>query len=508
MRLPILAVMIVSIASIASAPLHAESRPDTPVLKDAYAVLRIEDAKWLDRQATQLAASCGQDPAPTRERIARALFCSASFAGVDLQRASLLAWRPGKSGLVAVIPVSNRRAFVDNFGAMPPGEPPLVRVGDREGTVIYSQNRIGGKEEYRLLVSDNTAYLARSSDECRQLASHPLTSSGDDCAVGFTAWGPFATDLPMGVNLEFPAIERLRPSALARSVTDAIVEQARAGLLGQVSSWSWQLRSAGTGGTFSATLKAVPDSPLAEWMRAQANQGSRVAAALTTADTAFVVSGQLAWQGQCDALGQQLATTLKPAHAAAWTPAIDESWRSCWSMLDRTGAFAWGVDLRGDGSSVSSLVIEQPQAESFTDHAAALQSALGDRTAQSEPALPGFVLRGTETPPRTLALASADRYVIEVESADADASAAAAAVAGRLGGASAPSGPTGVLVATLDLTRIVRDVFKDRLEPDGTLPMVAISAVVKVGHDQIHLDASLPVTDASQLLNKVGWNLK
>ena len=38
--------------------------------------------------------------------------------------------------------------------------------------------------------------------------------------------------------------------------------------------------------------------------------------------------------------------------------------------------------------------------------------------------------------------------------------------------------------------------------------MVAISAVVKVSHDQVRLDVALPVSDASLLLNKVGWNLK
>ena len=105
----------------------------------------------------------------------RALYLSNGYDGIDLTRPSLIGWRPGPAGLVAVIPIKDRKRFLDGFGVAPGGDAPLVRVGDSEGTVKLTQIHGGQHDEYRLLVTNDTAYLARTPEECRQLSLHPLT---------------------------------------------------------------------------------------------------------------------------------------------------------------------------------------------------------------------------------------------------------------------------------------------------------------------------------------------
>jgi hypothetical protein len=481
-------------------PLAAETRPDVPVLRDAKAMLRISDAQWLDHQVAQLAAACGQDPAPARERMSRTLFLCNSTAGIDLQRPALIAWREGRSPMVAIIPVGNRRAFLDSFGAMPPGEPPLVRVGDREGTVIFSQVRPGLREEYRLLVSDNTAYLARSAEECRQLAEHPLARSGDDFALGFSAWGPFTGELPFGVAIELPSVERLHVPDSLQALLTALRGRLAETLPQQIAEWSWRIErdSKAAGGVWSASLQAVPDSPLSEWLRAQSNQAMRVGAALPPEDMLRVV-GQFTWQGQGDETGHALVARVKDAAGDGWTPVVDEAWRALWPLADRVGAFALGVQLTPE-AAVPTLIVEHPQPDLLAAHSARVLAALSGGAPSQDAALPGWKL------PNGTALAIGERQVAAVSAGDASAAGAQATIA-RIASAAPTDAQPGVLLASLDLTQIVVEEFKDedRIEPETQLPPVTVRLLARVAHDELQAQCTLPIADAAALLSKVRW---
>jgi hypothetical protein len=137
----------------------AEIRKDTNPLTETLAILKVNDPRLLDRETTQFAAGLGIDPAPMRAGLARLLFRSRTLDGIDLSRPALMAWRKEQPALLAIIPLSNRRNFLESFGASVGDDSPLIRVNERDGTVVYTQNGNDGLIEYRLLVSDRAAYL-------------------------------------------------------------------------------------------------------------------------------------------------------------------------------------------------------------------------------------------------------------------------------------------------------------------------------------------------------------
>jgi hypothetical protein len=113
-------------------------------LDQAEVVLQVRDGRWVDREATRFAAAYNGDLSAVRSELAQALYRSVSFDGIDLTRPALIAWRTGKAPLLAVIPISDRATFLRSFGAVDIGEAPLVRTGERDGTVIYTQNQPQG----------------------------------------------------------------------------------------------------------------------------------------------------------------------------------------------------------------------------------------------------------------------------------------------------------------------------------------------------------------------------
>ncbi|MBA3709086.1 MAG: hypothetical protein H0W83_09740 [Planctomycetes bacterium] len=481
----------------------AESRLDQPVLKEAAAMLRVNDGLWIERQASMLIASAGQDAKSVRETIARALYCSASLEGIDLGRPAVVAWRPGRSALTAVIPVANRRVFVDNFGAMPAGEPPLVRVGDRDGTVVLTQNRNGGRDEYRLLVSDNTAYLARTADECRLLAAKPLPQPVDDAVLSFTAWGPFTDRLPYGIPLDLPLVQRWLPAE--GTAAAVILQQAGSSLVTQLASWSWQIRHAPNGAQITASLQLLPDSQCAEWLRSQSNQANRLASVVRTPATVAQVSGMFSWQGQCEAFGQSLVPQMKAIAGEHWTLATDAAWHSAWSLFDRTGSFAFARDHAPDGSEGSVAAVEQMQAQILCANIAAIVPVLFDRTVAEAKvgALSGATFASADGKGPVQAVIATERHLIAASGArPPEALAAAGTLAGRTATSVPPAGAVGLMSCWIDLTRWVREEAKERLDPDLPLPQVAIDVVMKAGRDEIVVESVLPLSDIAQLLNK------
>ena len=82
----------------------------------AERLIQINDAHWVEREASRFAAALGQDPVPVRRRIAERLYRSRDLNGIDTLRPALLWWGTESGPLTALIPLKDRRIFCDGFG--------------------------------------------------------------------------------------------------------------------------------------------------------------------------------------------------------------------------------------------------------------------------------------------------------------------------------------------------------------------------------------------------------
>lgn len=347
-------------------------------LDQAEVILRVRDGRWVDREATRFAAAYGGDLASLRGELARVLFRSRSFDGIDLSRPSLVAWRPGRMPMMAVIPITNRIAFLKSFGAVEADEPPLVRTGERDGTVIYRQNQPGGEWEYRLLVAGNVAYLARTSEECQRLAT----------LIGQPANDPAAPPIEVQMrgsallNPTLPGAGELGglpglPFALDELATiPGLASHAWQSMADQVASISMQARSDNQGNLLcAARMVAKPDSTLSAWIAAQRPGTERLAGQLRNQDTAILVTGRLAFQGQAERWAFDQAETMRAAAGNRWSDAADGAYRGLCTLIERTGAFAVSVE-RGGSGLLQNWVGEHPRALEVVQSVAAVVGAL------------------------------------------------------------------------------------------------------------------------------------
>jgi hypothetical protein len=239
-----------------------------------------------------------------------------------------------------VIPVADRVKFLDSFGVVDPGEPPLVRVGERDGTVIYRQNQPGGEWEYRLLVAANAAFLTRSAEECRQLAA----------SVGSLVAEPFAAPVEATLRRSglasphIPGTDWLStlpalPMDLAEiSKVPGLLTQAWQELSNQTASVTFTAQSGPQGDLrLTARLIAKPDTPLAGWIPTQRPSAERLAGQLRTPATAMMVSGRLTFQGQLERWAFEQAVVLRTAAAARWNDNADGAFRGFCTLLERCG---------------------------------------------------------------------------------------------------------------------------------------------------------------------------
>lgn len=483
MRAAILALLCLSAVLAAS-----DAAPD---LGKATAVLRIDDVRWLEREVVRITAAEGRDPGPLRRTIANALFRCRSLDGIDTARPALIAWRHGPSPLVAIIPVGDRRRFLDDFGAMPAGEAPLVRIGERDGTVVLSQNHESGLREYRLLIANGTAYLARTLDEVRALAANPppvatpnrasvsLWSTGgwDGAAAGLA--GLFETPFAL------PACPWLDPRPAAAAAL-AIVQS-------QITAWQWDFFAVGEGGLRIAMhATAREESPLAAWLAGQRNQSSRLLRVVKDARTALAVTGALAWQGQLAAFAEVSTPLVRERLGDAWTPTTQAAWRECWNLWQRAGDTAWALRIDDAGRYGTVLVGEQARAgdqlaawDAFTGAATRLPSAAGERGRQRTGSLDGL--------PFSQAIGAADRYVLAVEEfGGGDAAANLARAADLAEQAVALEGDAGLLRIWCDLGRLA--LASPRLPPDTVPATAEATALVALGGPrELVLRAELPL---------------
>ncbi len=481
----------------AARALGSEGQP--PELNGAEAWLRVEDARWVEREAARFSAALGRDSRPINNILSGVLYRSTNLDGIDLSRPALLWWRGGPAPMAALIPICNRQAFLDAFGAMRDGDGPLVRVGDRDGTVIYSQAFDGGTREYRVLVVDEVAVVGRNLDECRKLAVRAgaiLTTSERSVA-------------PVSFALNGPAVARLNPSTLGWPARLPIggwldpwptLRIAASWVIPQIESLAVDLRPA-PGGTarMLLRLKAKPDSDLAAWLAVQNNSGSRLLTQVIADNAALTMCAHLTWRGRLEGLAKELAPALGAALPSPATPA----WIESMQLMERAGDVVWCLQVPTPGTRISTLAIEQPRADEQARVIDAYAGAVLDAPSTS---IAGVgQLRSTKQ--LNQVIASTNRHVVIVDGIAMAGSRPAGdslqetttRLLNRLQQVMAPSGEQAIFSLRADLSRL--SLLANGSDFETIPPPAPTTLVVRTnGSTLLTVELTLPLALAAQAL--------
>jgi len=483
--------------------------PQSQVAEGLDAQMRIADAPWLDREVTRFCAALGRDPKPLRRALAESLYHTRTLDAIDTARPALFMWRKGNAPLQAIIPIQadKRRQFVEEFGVMGSGEAPLVRVGDRDGTVIFTQNHVDGLREYRLLVMDSVAFLARNADECRKLAARaptllPVVGSGS-APVSLTCSGTWlrARDLlAWSWSPRLPIMQWLP--------TTALLDAAQKSTVAQVESMSFEVRPAADGkARLAVRLTATPESELAAWIATQQNQGSRLQTQIGGPETAIKISSHIVWQDKLGQIGQVLAPAQRAARGAAWTPTVEEAWTQAFSIAERVVDAVWTLDVPSPGHSQQMLVLEQPRGEEQLQALDRIAGAYLNLPA-TQRAITGYQAAVRSVPPLdghpslVSLLCATSRHTVMVDGwnmTDSDVLSRTEATARRLQQVSSSAGEPAVMSVWCNLGRLVR--LAPGVDPEVTIPDAIISATLRTaGVNGLQFDLSAPLVEAALAL--------
>jgi hypothetical protein len=487
---------VLCLAALAAAGEAVSTSP----LDQAEVILHVRDGRWVDREATRFASAYGGDAAAVRGELARVLYHASSFDGIDLGRPALIARRPGKAPLLAAIPVADRGKFLGAFGAVEHDEPPLVRTGEREGTVIYRQNQPGGEWEYRLLVAGGTAYLARTAEECRQLAVAIGTPVHDPFAppVELTLRGDGLTAARLPGAAWFAALPPTPLGAAEFSSVPGLLPGAWAAIAGQVAAISLTAQSDAQGRlVVGARLAAKPDSALAVWIAAQRPGTERLAGQLRRPGTAVLATGRLSFQGQLERWAFDQGEALRVAAGARWTEAADGAFRSLCTLIERSGAFAVALERSGAGAQ-QQWVVEHPRAIEVVQSVAVLAGALRGEDPQ--------VIKLDERSAFSLArgatiCVAGDRHAVRVDDHGTGRSAAAGEVLARLESPGGLDAAPSLLAVWID----VAQAWKVPPAADGEpAEAVLITGVLRQsGPGQLSCSAEVPLAGFGKLLGRL-----
>lgn len=505
--------LVVAMVCVCTPVVGVEGRPGSgpAALADALAVLKVNDPRQLDREVTQFAAGLGINPEPLRAAMASLLFRSRSLDGIDLARPALMAWRPKEPALVAIIPLSDRRSFLQSFGAGFGGDAPLIRVGERDGTVVYTQNGNEGLLEYRLLVSDRAAYLASSIALCRELAEYPLQPATSEAPLVFTAnatWlARLAADGDQIDGEQRAAIEKLAPGIATMGKTMRAGWQA---FLSQLSKVELSVRPDAQGTmAFSLRLQAMQDSAFAVWIANQRNQPSRLLPVVRSEHSVFTVAGNIVWQGQAERLGKVFGPVYQEIFAERWTAMVDENWTAAWALFDRCGPFASAVDvdLRERTSVVESRTLfDQPKAQELMSLITLVSQNLTGTVGEAVTAGSATGYREQDAKGDHV-LVSNERHLVSVTSTMRPAVDAATEVVTRSQTIGAPEGHAGVLQLSANFTPLVRSLvvmMGGDLQPG--LPNAVCGMTIKTGlPGQLIAEGTFPAPAFAQLLRDSGY---
>ena len=498
---------VVKPATTVTAPVPAPA----PVAAAPFeAVVRIADCMWMDRELTRFAAALGRDPKFLRKQLAEALYHTRSFDAIDTSRPAVFIWASGASPLQAIIPIHAelRRQFVDEFGVMGHGEAPLVRVGDRDGTVIYTQNRPEGLREYRLLVIDSVAYLARNADECRRLAARsasllPVVGTAAPVSLQCTgAWLRSSGILSWSWSPRLPLAQWLP----GRELLDA----AQAGILAQTDQFACELRpGAGVESRARLTWRLVarPDSEFAAWIATQQNQGSRILGLVDGPDIALRAAIHIVWQNKLEQAARIVAQRLQAALGDGWTDAFAESWQRLFMVAQRSTDAAWVVAAPAPGVQVQTLLFEQPRAD---EQAQNLDRVAGTLTGAKpvSATIGGFAAIRRQIPAQagrpaqTQIFAATSRHLLLVDgwgTSEGELFARAESTARRLQLAAAPSADPAIFTAWCNLGRLIR--LAPALDTEIAIPDAVLTAAVRVaGVNVLVGDFTAPLADTAAVL--------
>lgn len=509
--LGVMMVAALALAALNSVASAADNRAGKlpSALSDALAVLKVNDPRLLDREVTQFAAGLGINPEPLRAGMAGLLFRSRNLAGIDLARPALMAWRAKEPSLVAVIPLTDRRTFLESFGAGFGSDAPLIRVGEREGTVVYTQNGNEGLLEYRLLVSDRAAYLASTTALCRELAEYPLQPGTNEAPLVFTANEGFLDRL--AASAEWSANYRTAVAALSPGAA-SMQSAMRAGwnaYLDQLTSAELTVRPDAQGTmNFRLTMQAKPDSALTVWIGNQRNQPSRLLPIVRSEQSVFTAAGNVVWQGQAERLGKIFTPVLQEAFAERWTAMVEENWTALWALADRAGPFAMASDLDvKDGKAVgeSRYLGDQVKAQELLSLITLVSQNLTGTVGEAVTAGNATGYR-EQRPDGDHVLVSTERFLVSTQSNLRPALEAATDVVTRSQTIGAPEGTAGILQLGANLTPLVRTlVVVMGGDMPTALPVAYSSVTVKTGlMGQLVADGTFPAPAVAQLLRDSG----
>jgi hypothetical protein len=473
--------------------------------EEVEAMLRVADTPWLDRELTRFAAALGRDPAPMRRVLAEKLYRTKSLDAIDTARPAVFIWRSGSSPLQAIIPIRAelRRQFVDEFGSMGPGEAPLVRVGDRDGTVIFTQNHPEGLREYRLLVMDSVAFLARNADECRKLMARAptlLPQVGNSAPVSLVCTGAWLRTTRL---LDWTWSSRLPvPSWLP---WPAMLDTAQRAVIDQTDRFSFEVRGGAEGrARLSAQLVARPDSELAAWIATQQNQGSRLQAQVGGPDTAIKLTTHITWQDKLELLARAVLPGLRESLGAAWNLAGEEAWMQTFTVAQRSSDAVWCLDVPEPGKQFQTLVIEQPRAEEQIGQLDRVSSAL-NATAPTGATITGYAAARRAVPaqagrPALNQLIGATAHqVLLVDGwnvTDAEVQARAEATARRLQQVGSAAAEPAVVSLWCNFGRLVR--LAPGTDPEVTIPDAVLQGFIRtVGVTTLQCDLMVSLNDAA-----------
>jgi hypothetical protein len=502
---------LIVVMGLASQIAAAEVRSADP-LNDALAVLKVNDPRLLDREATQFATGIGIDPSPIRAGLARLLFRSRNMNGIDLARPALMAWRKENPPLLAIIPLSDRRAFLESFGASFGDDAPLIRVSERDGTVVYTQNGNDGLMEYRLLVSDRAAYLARTMHECRALAGHQLPSVTTEGSLVFRGnaeyLSRFSSEMVIGKGDEritngiaafSSGLNQMRTAALA----------AWNAFLSQITSFEITVHPDRDGNfVFSLSIQSLEESQLSVWISNQRNQPSRLLPVVKSPNSLLTMTGNIVWQGQAEQVGQIIMPAVRDQIGERWNPAVDENWTALWRLADRAGPFALGADIgwvNGTAVTESRYLSDQQNAQEMLSLITLISQALTGRIGEvvSAGAATGYRDRQEQN---DAVLVANERYLISIRSSMRDATVVAGELSERSMQVGAPQGAAGIVIGAINLSPLVNSlVLKLGGEQQPALPDAVIGITVKAGlPGQLTMEGSFPAGRFAQLLRDSG----
>jgi hypothetical protein len=481
-------------------------------LADALGILKVNDPRLLDRETTQFAAGLGIDPAPMRDGLARLLFQSRNLAGIDLSRPALLAWRKKAPHLVAIIPLADRRSFLDNFGASFGNEAPLIRISEREGTVVYTQNTNEGLLEYRLIVSERAAYLGRNIADCRALSEVQLPPVTNEAPLYFRASAEyiqqFKSDLSSTQNApEYTKALQVFGESIQRFRQH--LQQAWNGLLDQINYCEVSIRPDNDGKLHVVmTVTAVPESQLSVWISNQRNQPSRLLPIVARTDSVITAAGNIAWQGQAEQLGQLFQPIAAAQAGNRWNEQVEENWTAMWRLADRAGAFAWAADVEavaGQAKIEMRSLVEQPRAQDMLSLLTLVSQA-------SDPRIGEVVAAGSATgyryhlPEGDQVMVANERYLFSILSNKRDPVLVAQEITDKSLQLDAPVGQPGIIALTMNATPYVQmlvSLMGGTSQPG--LPVTNIMLTAKTAlPGQLVIEGIFPASQFAQLLRDSG----